>query len=45
MTTLLRTNDFDQSVIQTKLKMKFTFSSTVRNFQLLEMSDIDFFPF
>jgi len=36
MTKLLGTKDFAQFVIQTKLKMKFTFSSTVRNTQLLE---------
>ena len=37
MTKLLGTKDFAQFVIQTKLKMKFTFSSTSRNVQLLEM--------
>ena len=37
MTKLLGTKDFAQFVIQTKLKMKFTFSSTSRNIQLLEM--------
>ena len=37
MAKLLEIKDFVQFVIQTKLKMKFTFSSTVRNIQLLEM--------
>ena len=37
MTKLLGTKDFAQLVIQTKLKMKFAFSSTAQNIQLLQI--------